>query len=431
MGPRSGLQRARVGSEPHRAAQVVHTEQIAQLVDHVLWRVGRALGRVRVGQPADVTREFDRRPLEAVADPEVGNALLAGDLRRSHHAAGAAVAETSRHEDAVRAVEELFAAGFFERLGFHPADVHAEPVLEAAVVQRLVQALVPVLISDVLADHVNGDFVGRVLDPVHQVGPRIHPRFRLRQVQAVQHDAIEAFGSEDERHFIDARDVLRRDHRFLVHVAEQRDLLLDVLIEESVGAAEQNVGLNPDGAQVAHAVLGRLGLELAGRADEGHEREVDVERVLPADVLPELADGLDERQALDVADRAADLDQDDVDVPGDGADRVLDFVGDVRDDLHRAAEIVAAALLLDHLQVNLAGRPVVVARRHLVRETFVVTQIEVCLRSVVGDVHLAVLERAHRARVDVDIRIELLEGDLVAVPLEQRADGRRRESLAE
>ena len=61
-------------------------------------------------------------------------------------------------------------------------------------------------------------------------------------------------------------------------------------------------------------MLRRLGLQLAGGADVRHERQVDVERVVAADVLAELADGLEERQALDVADRAADLDEDDVDV---------------------------------------------------------------------------------------------------------------------
>ena len=70
----------------------------------------------------------------------------------------------------------------------------------------------------------------------------------------------------------------------------------------------------PIGAQVADAVLRRLGLQLAGGADERHQRQVDVERVLAADVLAELADRFEERQALDVADGAADLDQDDVDV---------------------------------------------------------------------------------------------------------------------
>ena len=112
-------------------------------------------------------------------------------------------------------------------------------------------------------------------------------------------------------------------------------------------------------------------------------------------------------------------------------DRVLDLVGDVRDDLHGAPEVVAAPLLLDHRQVDLAGRPVVVARRHLVGEALVVPEVEVGLRAVVGDVDLAVLVRAHRPRVDVDVGVELLERDLVAVALEQRADRGRRQALAE
>jgi len=36
-----------------------------------------------------------------------------------------------------------------------------------------------------------------------------------------------------------------------------------------------------------------------------------------------------------------------------------------------------------------------------------VAKIQVGFRAVVGDEYLAVLERAHRPRIDVDIRIEL------------------------
>ena len=144
-------------------------------------------------------------------------------------------------------------------------------------------------------------------------------------MQALQDDAIEPFSAEHQRHLVDARDVLGGDDRLLVHVAEQRDLPLDVLVEEAVGAAEQDVGLDADRPQVAHAVLRRLGLQLAGGADERHQRQVDVERVLAADVLPQLADRLEERQALDVADRAADLDEDDVDVASEMA-RMLSLI---------------------------------------------------------------------------------------------------------
>jgi hypothetical protein len=88
--------------------------------------------------------------------------------------------------------------------------------------------------------------------------------------------------------------------------------------------------------------------KLAGRGDERHERQVDVERVLAADV-PDGTDGwLHERQALDVADRAPDLDQQDVHVLRRRSDAVFDLVGDVRDHLHRPAEVLAAAFLLNH-----------------------------------------------------------------------------------
>src|SRR5262245_2625037 len=59
------------------------------------------------------------------------------------------------------------------------------------------------------------------------------------------------------------------------------------------------------------------------------------------------------------------------------------------------------------------------------------TQIEVGFGAIVGDVHLAVLVRAHRARIDVDVGIELLQGHAVAVAFEKRTDRRGGKSLTE
>ena len=80
----------------------------------------------------------------------------------------------------------------------------------------------------------------------------------------------------------------------------------------------------------------------------GHERDVHEEDVLAAELVAHLAGRLEERLALDVADRAADLGDDDVGlrlVGGLQAHAALDLVGDVRDDLHGVAEVLAAALL--------------------------------------------------------------------------------------
>ena len=71
-----------------------------------------------------------------------------------------------------------------------------------------------------------------------------------------------------------------------------------------VAAADDHVGLDAPAAQLGDRVLGRLGLLLARRAEVGHQRDVDVADVVPADVLAELADGLEEREDLDVADGA-------------------------------------------------------------------------------------------------------------------------------
>ena len=62
----------------------------------------------------------------------------------------------------------------------------------------------------------------------------------------------------------------------------------------------------------------------------------------------------------------------------------------------------------------------------LVGEALVVTEVEVGLGAVVEHEHLAVLERVHRARVDVDVGIELLEGDAEAAGLEEPGRARRR-----
>ena len=121
-------------------------------------------------------------------------------------------------------------------------------------------------------------------------------------------------------------------------------------------------GLDTDAAQRGDRVLGRLGLQLAGRRQVGHQRDVQEEAVVPADVVAHLAGRLEERQRLDVADGAADLGDHDVRTaspsgPGSAIapDPGLDLVGDVRDDLHGVAEVLAAALLGDHRRVDLAG----------------------------------------------------------------------------
>jgi hypothetical protein len=110
---------------------------------------------------------------------------------------------------------------------------------------------------------------------------------------------------------------------------------------------------------------------------------------------------------------------------------LLDLVGHVRDDLHGLAEVFALALVVEHRLIHLAARQVVKPRQLHVGKPLVMAQVEVRLRAVVEHIDFAVLERAHRARIDVEVRVELLQGDLQAAVFEQRAQRGRRQALAQ
>src|SRR5260370_13691752 len=86
---------------------------------------------------------------------------------------------------------------------------------------------------------------------------------------------------------------------------------------------------------------------------------MQVKHVVASAVPAELANRFQEGEAFDVADGAADLHDDDVGVDRGFVDAPLDLVGDVRNDLHGAAQVVAVALFLYDDVVNLAGGAVV------------------------------------------------------------------------
>ncbi len=197
------------------------------------------------------------------------------------------------------------------------------------------------------------------LVPARQIGARL-----VRQPEMPEQLGVDPLLVVADRHLVDVRGVERRDHGVRLHVALERDLAPGFGRDRPLGAAKQHVGLDADAAQLAHRMLGRLGLELARRGEIGHQRQMHVGDAIAAELEAELADRLEERQALDVADRAADLAEHEIDVVDVGQDELLDHVGDVRHHLDRAAEIVAVALAREHPRIDPArGDAVDAARR--------------------------------------------------------------------
>jgi len=192
------------------------------------------------------------------------------------------------------------------------------------------------------------------------------------------------------------------------------------VLDGFVAPKDDDVGIDAHALQLFDAVLGGFGLVLSGGLEVGHERHMDVEYVFAAHFVAHLADRLQEGLAFDVAGGSADLGQNDL---GRGftahvIDKFFDGVGDVGDVLDGGAQVFAPALPVDDFGEDLARGQVGELVEVLVDEAFVMAQVQVGLRAVLGHVDLAVLIGAHGAGVDVDVGVQLLGGHFETPGLE-------------
>ncbi len=181
-------------------------------------------------------------------------------------------------------------------------------------------------------------------------------------------------------------------------------------------AAYDDVRLDSHALQFLDAGLGGLGLHLLRSAQIGNQSHVDQNRVVAADLVLELSDGLQERLAFDVAYRAAHLDNGDpgIFISEIAVEAALDLICDMGDHLYRAAAVIAAALFLQNGPVDLARSHVGVLAQIFVDKTLIMTQVQIGLRAVLRDEHFAVLDGIHRAGIDIDIGVKFLHRDLIA-----------------
>src|SRR5262249_28126651 len=98
---RSGGELARILSEAHGAAESLDADKIPKLEDDLVPGLLVEFSRVRLFEAGDVAGELDDRGLEAQADPEIRDLLLAGVPNRLRHALDASTPETAGHEDRV------------------------------------------------------------------------------------------------------------------------------------------------------------------------------------------------------------------------------------------------------------------------------------------------------------------------------------------
>ena len=225
-----------------------------------------------------VPRRLDAGHLHAEADAEEGAPALAGEMDGGDLALAAALAEAAGDEDAVHRLELRgdLGLGMLEQLGVEPVDVDLDPVGEAAVDQRLGQALIGVgrptyLPTTPIVTSPSGLNSRSVTSSQRAISGSARPRAEGAEHLRVEPRLAMILG----RHRIDARRV-ERGMTASVRTLQNKAILARSLCgQRPVAAADDDLGLDAEAGQLADAVLGRLGLQLAGGGDVGDQGGVD------------------------------------------------------------------------------------------------------------------------------------------------------------
>ena len=252
--------------------------------------------------------------------------------------------------------------------------------------------------------------------PWAQVGSDARLQTHLLQYHGIQSLPLHVHG-----HLVNAGQVLALNDRLHLDIAEMCHFCTEFVTQRMLCTEHQDLWLDAKTLQLLHAHLGGLRLQLTCCCQKRHVGKVYIQCARRTQLPPELADGLQERLTLNVADSASYLGNDKVKglLCGIEENAPLDFIRDVRHYLDGLSQIVAAPLTLDDTQVDTTCCHTVVAGRLYAGKPFVMSQVEIGLHAIGSDVALPMLIGVQRTRVDVDIRVEFLNGDAVSSRLQQ------------
>ncbi len=193
------------------------------------------------------------------------------------------------------------------------------------------------------------------------------------------------------------------------HVCKERNLRIYLVIKSLFTATEQDIRLDTDLARFIYAMLRGLCFQLTGGFDIWHIGEQHIQGVFITEIEAQLTHSLKEGQAFDVANRASDLDYYYIFIFSQSCDPAFDFVCDVGDNLNGLALIYPLTLVGQHAFIDLTGTTTAFAGESFIHKAFIVSQIKVCLGTVISDKNLSMLEGAHISRVHIQIWIQLLQ----------------------
>ena len=260
-----------------------------------------------------------------------------------------------------------------------------------------------------------------VVAPFEEVAPRTECRhIAYFHLQFAHYGCVESLFLHVHGYFIYRRQVFALYHAVHVDVAERSHFFQYVVIEMFFCTQYQHVRLYSHALQFLYGVLCRFGLQFAGCFQIGYVCKMNAHGV--ASHFPfHLTYGLKVRHAFDVTDGSADFGYDEVVVIllAEHLHVAFYFICNVWYHLYCLAQIIAAALLVYYSFVDASRGERVGLGGLYAGEALVMTEVEVGLHAVHRNVAFTVLVWVECSRVDVDVRVKLLNGDVISPCLKQ------------
>ena len=378
------------------------------------------------------TGVFDDHDLHAETDAEVWDGVFSAVLRSQDHALNSTGTKAAGHKNAIQLSQRILIGFRRQRFGVNPANADFGIQGVSRMAQGLRHRQIGIMQLHVFSDQADGDAFFKMVNALHQCLPLIQNRLRCLQPQLPAHDAGEVLLLQHQRRLVQVgeRDIF--DDAVRLYVAEQADFLENAVLQRLVTAQNHDVRLDAHALQLPDGVLGGLGLVLVGAPQEGHQRHMDKQAVLLADLQRNLTNCLQKGLRLDVTDGAANLRNHHVGIGlfANAIDEFLDLIGNMRNYLNCGTQKFSSAFLVQYIPVDLTGGQIGVLVQVFIDKALVVTQVQVCFCAVFCNIYLAVLIGTHGAGVHIDIGVQLLRGNFQSAGLQQASKGGSGNSFA-
>ena len=226
--------------------------------------VGGELHAVGIGIAQHIAGKLNHHHLHAQTDAEGGDIVGAGVFGGDNLTLDTATAEARTNHHASQSFQLLGHVLFCDFFAVHKVQTDFHIVVDTCQVQALANALIGIL-QVVFAHQSDVHLAGGVALLVEKIAPGFHGRCLAHGDANLAHDgSVESLVLHVHGHLVDAGQILALHHALQIDVAERGHLHAHGVVEMSLGAQHQYVGLNSHALQLFHAVLGGFGFQLVG-----------------------------------------------------------------------------------------------------------------------------------------------------------------------